>query len=131
MPLALALPTRLGTNQEAPTSGMIPRLGPKTNLNFADSEATIKSPDRAKPTPPPAAIPFIAVITGLSIEVINLIKGLKPISILFAPISPPDKPSSLGQPPFARSAPEQNPLPSPVIIITLESFSFSISWKIS
>jgi hypothetical protein len=88
-------------------------------------------PDRAKPTPPPAAIPFIAVITGLSIEVINLINGLKPISILFAPISPPVIPSSLGQPPFARSAPEQNPLPSPVITITLESFSLSISWKIS
>ena len=105
----------------------MPKFGPKTNLNLADSEATTISPERASPTPPPAAMPFIAVITGLSIEVINLIRGLNPISMLFAPASPPVMPSSLGQPPLAKSAPEQNPLPSPVMIITLESFSFSIS----
>ena len=96
-------------------------------MNLADSEATIRSPESASPTPPPAAMPFMAVITGLSIEVINLMRGLNPISILLAPDSPPVIPSSIGQPPLAKSAPEQKPLPSPVIIITLESFSFSIS----
>ena len=42
----------------------MPKLGPKTNLNFADVEAITMSPQRANPTPPPAAIPFIAVMTG-------------------------------------------------------------------
>ena len=42
------------------------------------------------------------------------IKGLNPISIAFAVDSPGDHFGSLGQPPPARSAPLQNPLPSPV-----------------
>ena len=65
IPFALALPIKFGTNQDAPTSEMIPKLGPKTSLNFADVEAITISPQRANPTPPPAAIPLIAVITGL------------------------------------------------------------------
>jgi hypothetical protein len=44
---------------------MIPKLGPKTSLNFAEVEAITISPQSANPTPPPAAIPLIAVITGL------------------------------------------------------------------
>ena len=63
-PLARARPTRFGRNQEAHMSGMIPRLGPKTSLNFAVSAATAMSPARARPTPPPAATPLMAVTTG-------------------------------------------------------------------
>ena len=65
MPFALALPIKLGTNHEEPTSEIIPKLGPKTSLNFADFAAITISPHNARPTPPPAAIPLIAVITGL------------------------------------------------------------------
>ena len=37
--MAFALPIKFGTNQDAPTSGIIPSWGPKTSLNFALSEA--------------------------------------------------------------------------------------------
>ena len=83
-------------------------------MNFAVSAARIKSPHKAKPTPPPAAIPLIAFTTGFGQFTIFLTKGLKPISIAFAVDSPGDQLGSLGQPPPARSAPLQNPLPSPV-----------------
>ena len=83
IPLALALPIKLGTNHEEPTSEMIPRFGPKTSLNFADLAAITISPDKARPTPPPAAIPFIAVTIGLPDCVIAFTKGLKAVSIFF------------------------------------------------
>ena len=108
---------RLGTNHDAPTSEIIPKFGPKTNLNFADSAATTISPVSARPTPPPAAIPFIALTTGFVDCVIALTRGLKAFSILTEPASPGVKPLVLGHPPSTRSAPEQKPLPLPVIII--------------
>ena len=92
MPFALALPIRLGTNQDAPTSEIIPKFGPKTNLNFAEDEAITISPQRANPTPPPAAIPLMAVITGLFDWVIALTKGLKAFSILLKVASPEESP---------------------------------------
>ena len=59
-------------------------------------------------------IPLISFTTGLVQFTIFLTKGLKPISMAFAVDSPGDHWGSLGQPPPARSAPLQNPLPSPV-----------------
>ena len=85
------------------------------------------SPHRASPTPPPAAMPFIAFIIGFFELTIFLTRGLKPISIAFAVALPADQPSSVGQPPLARSAPAQKPLPFPVIIIDLIESFFSHS----
>ena len=90
IPFALALPSKLGISHEAPTSEIIPSCGPKTSLNFADSEAIIKSPQRANPPPPPAEIPLIALTTGLGQSTIYLTKGLNPISIALAVDSPGD-----------------------------------------
>ena len=123
IPFALARPNKFGTNQDAPTSEMIPSCGPNTNLNFAVSETNIKSPHNAKPTPPPAAIPLIAFTTGLGQLTIFLTNGLKPISIALAVDSPGDHLGSDGQPPPARSAPLQKPRPSPVRTTVLISAS--------
>ena len=97
----------------------MPRLGPKTSLNLADSAAKTISPHNAKPTPPPAAIPFTAEITGLFDCVMAFTKGLNAFSILLKVTSPEERPSELGQPPSTRSAPAQKPLPLPVMTIDL------------
>ena len=102
---------------------MIPSCGPNTSLNFADSEAMIKSPHSANPTPPPADIPLIALTIGFGQLTIFLTKGLKPISIALAVDSPGDHLGSVGQPPPAKSAPLQKPLPSPVIMTDLIELS--------
>ena len=121
----------MGTNQDAPTSEIIPSCFPKTNLNLADLAAIKISPLNARPTPPPAAIPFIALMTGLGQATIFLIIGFKKSSILFAEIWPLVHSGLVGHPPPLKSAPEQKPLPSPVKIMDLTPLLEAASSKAS
>ena len=132
-PLARARPTKFGTSQLAPTSGIMPNWGAKTRRNLALSAASTKSLDSARPTPPPAATPLIAVITGLGLSTTARTSGLKPISIELAVISPGVMPFSLGQLPPARSAPAQKPRPLPVSTMarTLSSSAALLNASIS
>ena len=100
-------------------------------MNFADLLAITRSPDSARPTPPPAAIPLTALTTGLFDWVMAFTSGLKAFSMLFAAASPGEIPLGFGHPPSTRSAPEQNPLPLPVSKTDLTSLFTFASLKAS
>ena len=80
---------------------------------YALFDIILRSQAIAKAAPMPAAGPLIEAITGFCISIMSLKKGLKPLS------SASFDPFQLFDLSF-KSAPAEKPLPTPVMITTLE-----------
>ena len=116
-PSARAWPTRRGSTQVPPLSGISP-IAEKLWMNLADLAATTMSQASAMFAPAPAATPFTRAITGWGSDVSVRISGFQAVSTV--------TPRSTGCSSDAtarslRSCPAQNPRPAPVRIKTRAS----------
>ena len=126
---ALALPTRLHRNCEAPPSGPRP-IFEKTTPRRAVSEAILRSVANARLQPTPTASPLMLPSTGLGSRCSRRMQRFAR-----SRMSPPPSPGKDGACALRRSsldggfrsAPAENPRPAPVITTARTASSASIS----
>ena len=116
---AMPSPTTRGSDQETPTSPADRPIRTNAALNVAAGEARRISAHSAKPSPPPAAGPLTAAITGCgsSWNLANAPPQRCWPSIISCGLMSGSVSAS------SRSRPEQKPRPAPVITSTRASVS--------
>src|SRR4030095_1178170 len=100
-------------------------------VNFADSAATTRSPDRARLIPPPAATPLTAMITGLAVRARRETAPWRYVvsSLITTPMRSALSLKSLTSPPAPQglAPPAQKALPAPVTTMQRTARSSSAS----
>ena len=115
-PSARAWPTRRGSTQVPPLSGIRP-IAEKLWMNLADFAATTMSQASAILAPAPAATPLTRAITGWGSDVSVRISGFQHCST----VSPRSTASPGATARSLRSCPAQKPRPAPVSTTTRAS----------
>mmetsp|Transcript_12762 Transcript_12762/g.36074 ORF Transcript_12762/g.36074 Transcript_12762/m.36074 type:complete len:206 (+) Transcript_12762:62-679(+) len=115
IPMACCRPTARVRLWVTPRSGRIPSWGTKTRRKRDDSAMMTMSHARARPTPPPAAIPFTYATVGTFVFARSFIIGFHRYSNAWAMAIPRESWGSVPKGPTVKSAPAQNARPLPVI----------------